>query len=104
MLVGMADTVMVSYAGEAAISGVALHPTSFNLSNTLRASGDVQYTMYAGIASMIVFRLGSAVLFGIVLDLGVIGVWIAMGSDWLARSLAFWLRYRSGKWKQFRAI
>lgn len=82
----------------------ALHPTSFNLSNTLRAAGDVNYTMYAGIASMIVFRLGSAVLFGIVLDLGVIGVWIAMGSDWLARSVAFWLRYRSGKWKQFRAI
>ena len=82
----------------------ALHPTSFNLSNTLRAAGDVKYTMYAGIASMIVFRLGSAVLFAIVLNLGVIGVWIAMGSDWLARSVAFWLRYRSGKWKAYRAI
>ena len=82
----------------------ALHPTSFNLSNTLRAAGDVKFTMYAGIASMIVFRLGSAVLFAIVLNLGVIGVWIAMGSDWLARSIAFWLRYRSGKWKAYRAI
>lgn len=82
----------------------ALHPTSFNLSNTLRAAGDVKFTMYVGIASMIVFRLGSAVLFAIVLDLGVIGVWIAMGMDWLARSVAFWLRYRSGKWKLYRAI
>ena len=82
----------------------ALHPTSFNLSNTLRAAGDVKYTMYAGIASMLVFRLGSAVLFAMVLNLGVIGVWIAMGSDWLARSVAFWLRYRSGKWKAYRAI
>lgn len=82
----------------------ALHPTSFNLSNTLRAAGDVKFTMYAGIASMIVFRLGSAVLFAIVLDLGVIGVWIAMGMDWLARSVAFWFRYRSGKWKLYRAI
>jgi len=82
----------------------ALHPTSFNLSNTLRAAGDVTYTMYAGIASMIVFRLGSAVLFAVVLNLGVIGVWIAMGMDWLARSVAFWLRYRRGKWKNCRAI
>lgn len=82
----------------------ALHPTSFNLSNTLRAAGDVKFTMYAGIGSMIVFRLGSAVLFAMVLDLGVIGVWIAMGMDWLARSVAFLLRYRSGKWKRFRAI
>ena len=53
---------------------------------------------------MIVFRLGTAVLFAIVLNLGVIGVWIAMGSDWLARSVAFWLRYKSGKWKAYRAI
>lgn len=82
----------------------ALHPTSFNLSNTLRAAGDVKYTMYTGIGSMIVFRLGSAVLFAIWMNLGVIGVWMAMGMDWLARSVAFYARYRSGKWKQFRAI
>lgn len=81
-----------------------LHPTSFNLSNTLRAAGDVRFTMFVGIGSMVLFRLGSAVLFGIVLDLGVIGVWIAMGMDWLARSIAFCIRYRSGKWKAFRAI
>lgn len=81
-----------------------LHPTSFNLSNTLRAAGDVKYTMYVGIASMLVFRLGSAVLFGIVLDLGVVGVWIAMGMDWLARSVAFAARYKSGRWKSCRAI
>lgn len=81
-----------------------LHPTSFNLSNTLRAAGDVNYTMVVGIASMVVFRLGGAALFGIVLELGVVGVWIAMGLDWLARSAAFAARYKSGRWKQFRAI
>lgn len=81
-----------------------LHPTSFNLSNALRAAGDVKFTMIVGISSMLVFRLGSAILFGIVLNLGVIGVWIAMGMDWLARSAAFGLRYKSGKWKEFRAI
>lgn len=81
-----------------------LHPTSFNLSNSLRAAGDVKFTMYIGIGSMIVFRLGTAVLFGMVLQMGVIGVWIAMGMDWLGRSVAFLLRYRSGKWKNFRAI
>lgn len=81
-----------------------LHPTSFNLSNTLRAAGDVKFTMYAGILSMVVFRLGSGVLFGIALNMGIIGVWIAMGMDWLARSVAFSVRYRSGKWKGYRAI
>jgi putative MATE family efflux protein len=81
-----------------------LHPTSFVLANSIRASGDVRFTMYAGISSMVVFRLGSAVLFGIILNLGVIGVWIAMGLDWTCRSVCFLCRYKSGKWKNYRAI
>lgn len=81
-----------------------LHPTSFNLANSLRASGDVKITMYIGIGSMIVFRLGTAVLFGIVFNMGIIGVWIAMGMDWLARSVTFVLRYKKGKWKQIHVI
>lgn len=81
-----------------------LHPTSFNLANAIRAAGDVQYTMWVGILSMIVFRLGCAYLFGIVLNWQIYGVWLAMGADWLGRSIAFLIRYRSGKWLHFRAI
>lgn len=81
-----------------------LHPTSFNLANSLRAAGDVKFTMYVGVGSMVVFRLGSALLFGVVLNLGVVGVWLAMGMDWLFRSLAFTFRYRHGNWKLCRAI
>lgn len=76
-----------------------LHPTSFNLPNSLRAAGDVRYTMFAGVGSMLVFRLGSAVLFGNLLGLGVLGVWIAMGMDWLARSVCFSVRYRKKAWQ-----
>lgn len=86
------------------ILAALLHPTSFNLANSLRAAGDVRYTMYVGVGSMLVFRLGSAYLFGVVCHLGVIGVWIAMGMDWLARSVAFALRYRRGAWQSCRAI
>ena len=86
------------------ILAFALHPTSFNLANSLRASGDVKITMYIGIGSMIVFRLGTAVFLGVICGLGVIGVWIAMGMDWLARSAAFTVRYKSGKWRKIRAI
>lgn len=50
---------------------------------------DVKYTMYVGIARMVVFRLGSALLSGFILDRGVIGVWTAMRMDWLARSACF---------------
>ena len=61
-------------------------------------------TSQIAISSMLLFRLGSGVLFGIILDLGVIGVWIAMGTDWLARSVLFTLRYKNGKWKTIKII
>ncbi|MDO4943840.1 MAG: MATE family efflux transporter [Ruminococcus sp.] len=86
------------------VMAVFLHPTAFNLNNSLRAAGDVKFTMYAGIGSMIVCRLGFAYLLGYVCGLGVIGVWIAMIMDWLARSVLFVLRYRSGRWKEIRVI
>lgn len=81
-----------------------LHPTSFNLPNSLRASGDVKITMFIGIGSMLVFRLGTAVFLGIVCHMGIIGVWIAMGMDWLARSVAFTVRYKTGRWKKIHVI
>ncbi len=83
---------------------ILLHPTSFNLANAIRAAGDVKYTMWVGILSMILFRLGCAWLFGVVMGWGIYGVWMAMGADWLGRSVAFVIRYRSGKWLRFKAI
>ncbi len=86
------------------VMAFVLQPTSFVLPNGLRAAGDVKYSMYVGIGSMIVFRLGAAVLFGIIFDMGIIGVWIAMGSDWLCRSVCFMIRFIQGKWKEFKVI
>lgn len=86
------------------IMAFALHPTSFVLPNGLRAAGDVHYSMYIGIFSMIVFRLGSAFLFGVILNMGILGVWIAMGLDWLYRSVCFVIRLIKGKWKEFRVV
>ena len=86
------------------LSALALHPTAFNLPNSLRAAGDVHYTMVVGVLSMIVFRLGGAFLLGVILHLGVLGVWVAMGLDWLARSAASGVRYRTKQWQNIRVI
>lgn len=86
------------------IMATALHPIAFVLPNGLRAAGDVKFSMVVGIVSMILFRLGAAVLFGIIFNLGIIGVWIAMGSDWLCRSVCFVIRFIKGKWRQFKVI
>jgi len=86
------------------VMAFALHPTAFVLPNGLRAAGDVKYSMYVGIGSMIAFRLGAAILFGIILNMGIIGVWIAMGADWLCRSVCFMIRFIKGKWKEYKVI
>lgn len=73
---------------------------SFSLPNTLRAAGDVMWTMVIAIVSMWVFRIGTAYFFSNVFHLGLIGIWIAMTIDWIFRGICYELRYHSGKWEK----
>lgn len=74
---------------------------SFTVPNTLRAAGDVVWTMVIAIVSMWTFRIVFAYIFSYYFDGGLIGVWIAMTIDWAFRSLCYVLRYRGQKWEQF---
>ncbi len=80
------------------------YPFSGALSNGLRAAGDVKFTMYVSIASTIAVRLLLSYIFGIVLDMKVIGIALAMVCDWIIRALIFAWREKSGKWKSFQVI
>ena len=80
------------------------YPFSGALSNGLRAAGDVKFTMYVSIASTIVVRFILSYVFGIVLNMGVIGIAIAMVCDWSMRAVIFIWRQRSGVWKRFKVI
>lgn len=77
------------------------YPFSGALSNGLRSAGDVKFTMYVSIISTIVVRLFLSWLLGIVFDMGVIGIALAMVSDWIVRAVIFLWRQKSGKWKNF---
>ncbi len=83
---------------------MVLHPLSFNLPNTLRAAGDVKYTLVVGFSSIFLCRLMGAYVLGVLLGWRIIGVWIAMCFDWFFRSLFFGLRYRSGKWMEIHLV
>lgn len=80
------------------------YPFSGALSNGLRSAGDVKFTMYVLIISTIVVRLFLSWLLGIVFDMGVIGIALAMVSDWIVRAVIFLGRQKSGKWKNFQVI
>ena len=86
------------------IFNALFYPLSGALANGLRAAGDVKYTMYVSIFSTIGCRVVFSILFGICMDLGVIGIAFAMCLDWMIRAAFFWIRFRRGKWKEFRVI
>lgn len=83
---------------------VFLWPLSFTLPNGLRAAGDVRYTMMVSIGCMFILRIALGYTFGSVLRMGVIGIWVAMGFDWMLRSVIYVVRFRSGRWKEFQVI
>ena len=80
------------------------YPYSGALSNGLRAAGDVKFTMYVSVISTIAGRLMLSYIFAITLQMGVIGIALAMACDWVIRAILFFWRQKSGKWKTFRVI
>lgn len=83
---------------------ILLWPTSFTMPNALRASGDVKFTMIVSVASMFIFRIGFSVILGIGLEMGAIGVWVAMVVDWICRVCFYTWRFCSKKWLEFKVI
>ncbi|MBD5498739.1 MAG: MATE family efflux transporter [Lachnospiraceae bacterium] len=80
------------------------YPFSGPLSAGLRAAGDAKFTMVVTVISTIGIRLLLSVLFGIVLNMGVIGIAFAMCADWLFKAVLFEIRFRKGVWKQLKVI
>lgn len=86
------------------VFNILLCPVAFSLSNGLRAAGDIQFTMYASIFATVVCRVIFSIVFGMWMNLGVIGICLAMVGDWLVKAALIGLRYRSRKWTKFRVI
>lgn len=91
------------------VVGAAIWPLGFYLPNVFRSASDVKFSLYVSIFSMWVFRVAlsyvfaneSVSLFGLTipgLNMGVLGVWVAMTVDWVFRGGLFLWRYLSGRW------
>ncbi len=79
-------------------------PFADPLGKGLRAAGDIRFTMVWSMITTIGVRLSFSIFFALVFDLGVIGVAAAMCMDWCIRAVIFYIRFRSGIWKQYRLI
>ena len=94
-------SVLLIYHG---IMSSILWPMAFTLPNGLRAANDVKYTMLVSVISMWACRIGLSYILASFLNLGVLGVWIAMTIDWAVRIIFFLGRVISGKWKKKEVI
>lgn len=79
-------------------------PFSGPLSNGLRATGDVKFTMIVSIASTVLGRFVFSIILAVYMNLGVIGIALAMCLDWSIRAVVFYLRLKSEKWTKFKVI
>ncbi len=89
-----------------AVFSLLFWPLSFILPNSLRAAGDVKFTMCVSLISMFAFRIGISYLLASPwgLNLGLTGVWLGMCIDWIVRAAIFLTRFVRGKWKKIQVI
>ena len=76
--------------------------SQFVLAGCLRGAGDTKATAVITFITVLFLRPMLGYLFINVLQVGVIGAWIAIFCDQSVRSLLVMFRYNSGKWKNVR--
>jgi putative MATE family efflux protein len=95
------DPAIVASAAALLWINVALEPgrcCNVVVINALRAAGDARFQVQAGAASMLIVMAGGSWLFGVHLDWGLAGVWVAYALDEWVRGIMMVLRWRSLRW------
>ena len=68
----------------------------------LRGAGDTKYTALASTISVTLIRTTASYVFGFVLGLGMIGIWMGILADQVSRFLFASIRFKQGKWTQIK--
>lgn len=79
---------------------------SFNIVfvRCLQTAGDIKFPVAMSILFSWVFTVGLGYVLGIVLELGLIGIWIAMCGDELIRGIILMIRWKKGGWRKINLI
>jgi Na+-driven multidrug efflux pump len=68
------------------------------LAGHLNGAGNTQSALYGNLFSQTIFKLGLSYLLGVVFNLGLLGVFIALPVDFLGRALWVGRKYLSDDW------
>ncbi len=73
--------------------------TNLVIINSMRSAGDVKFPTYLGMISMWGISVLLGYILGIKLNLGLIGIWIAMAMDEWIRAIIVYIRWQKGGWR-----
>lgn len=72
--------------------------------NSLRASGDAKYPLWIGMFSMVGMSLSLGYLFVFQLNMGLVGIWLAIAADEWLRAVIFYFRWKSRAWEKHALV
>ena len=73
--------------------------TNLVYGQALKTSGDALFTTILGAIFMFLCTVGGTYLFGIKLELLVVGAYIGLAADECCRAVGMFIRFKSGKWR-----
>ncbi|MGE5141631.1 MAG: MATE family efflux transporter, partial [Rudaea sp.] len=79
-----------------------LQAVAIVLASALRGAGDTRAPMIFTTIGVWGVRVTVGYLLGIVLGLGLFGVWLGWMADFMTRAVLVWRRYHAGRWKKIR--
>ena len=74
--------------------------TNLVYGQALKTSGDAIFPVVLAVIFMFLCAVGGTYLFGIRMELGVVGAYIALTSDEVSRAIGMIIRWKSGKWRK----
>ncbi|MEK5233705.1 MATE family efflux transporter [Lysinibacillus sp. FSL K6-0232] len=72
--------------------------------NSLRASGDARFPVKIGFLSMLCISVPLGYVLVFILDLGLVGIWLAISTDEWLRAILVYFRWKSRKWERFALV
>ncbi len=86
------------------IAGVAqvFYAVGIILANALQAAGAMVFVMASEIITHWIIFLPFAYVFAVILDLGLIGAWLALPAYIVSYSLIMFIKFRAGGWKKLQ--
>ena len=72
--------------------------------SSLRAAGDAKYPLIVGVFSMVAMSLPLGYLLVFHLNLGLVGVWLAIAADEWTRAVIMYFRWKSRRWERYALV